>query len=523
MSVEHHYSASKFRAAAVFQFFGQATGSALGLVCAILLVRNLSVVDYAAYTGFSGAAALVCFMMSLGMDRVAGRFIPDEALSRGFGAGVGLALRLLLVRGVFVLLGTVAVFRLGLFHHEEGVWSTDSKILSLCTVYALCFALNEQLRISLFAFLGQKVVAQSQLVQWSIRLVMILGLVHFHGKLTLLDSVYITLVGEVSGVFVHLSGLLRHANRQPMRGFDTTKPRLQQMFVLALSNYTSAQLSLPIQGGFLRSFVVAHFPPQISAAFGFYYALYDRVRPYLPVQLLENVIEASLVVRTRGGQGRDTLAGVIGMLWRVNLFVIIPVAAWVYVFGAPLFGLMTGGKYGISAWIFSVLFLHAGVGTLSVLLLMTSNALGVSRYLVIGSGLAALVLGAFYVAGFGEHSLGAVLALCFVYSGVSLCSILVMLSRMGVGVLDVVKRAYVYLVYGATLLGVFFGARFLVPVNLLTSVVMVGVGGLISIFWLRINLLYSAEEKLALIGVCSSKPALARMLTSLLNVAGGAK
>jgi len=369
---------------------GRAIQGLLSFAVMVLLARYMPVVEYAYYVTATGAATLLGSLSKFGLDRVITRYLPE---GRTLGAVADLRAFLRIVRGLRLL--AVAVLALALV----ALWSWLAPLMNLLpnpgmllavAGFALSHAFTAFQRINLQSLMLQRGLRQATTVLWTLRLAGVGVLAIAAGGIDVKQALWIATLSECVGLVWMARverDLMRQLASQPPRGAVAAVWPSNWLAVrrFALQNYASQLAGLPSQGPALRVIGAVFLPPHMLAAYGFFQALAENLRAYLPLQLMRTLFEP--VALGRYAQDRDfaKLNAMVSTLYKLNLLVLLPFGAWFLVGGEGAVRALTGGKYAEDSWILAASVLPIALASHWALLVILANAVGASNRLVWGS------------------------------------------------------------------------------------------------------------------------------------------
>lgn len=352
----------------------------------LIMVRVMSIGEYALYITATALATFLGGVSILGLDRVLTRYVPEGRLKATPARLVRFinkmnGLRLLAVGGL------VLAVALG--------WPLLAPQVNLpaqgMTLPVLLFAV-------IHAFvLFQGIVMQSLMLQaelrnattatWLLRIVLLLAVVLGTSPLGAELAVWITLVSEAAGWLWMAVATGKHCVAL-RSGSPNDEPRdaawpgnVGEIARFAWHNYLMGQASFPSQARVQQLVVAAFFPPPMVAAFGFFRNLSEQLRNYLPFQLMKNLAEPVMIGRYVQTQDFALLNAMANAMLKVNILLIAPLTAWLWVAGEPAIALLTGGKFVDQVWMLAVLVVSQVVSSQVTLLVIVSNAIGSSHRL----------------------------------------------------------------------------------------------------------------------------------------------
>jgi pyruvyl transferase EpsO len=352
----------------------------------LIMVRVMSIGEYALYITATALATFLGGVSILGLDRVLTRYVPEGRLKATPARLVRFinkmnGLRLLAVGGL------VLAVALG--------WPLLAPRVNLpaqgLTLPVLLFAV-------IHAFvLFQGIVMQSLMLQaelrnattatWLLRIILLLAVVLGMPPLGAELAVWITLVSEATGWLwmavatgKHCAVLRASSPNDDQR--DAAWPgNVGEIVRFAWHNYLMGQATFPTQARVQQLVVAAFFPPPMVAAFGFFRNLSEQLRNYLPLHLMKNLAEPVMIGRYVQTQDFALLNAMASAMLKVNILLIAPLAAWLWAAGEPAIALLTGGKFADQVWMLAVLVVSQVISSQVTLLIIASNAIGLSHRL----------------------------------------------------------------------------------------------------------------------------------------------
>lgn len=363
------YHIANVRAALGHYLLGRGASAVTGLATIILLVRVMDVAAYASYIALMGLAGIATMLSSLGLERAITRFVPEGRLYQSEDKLQGFVWKIVLAR-----LATACVVTLLL----AAVWQWLIGLFDFVSLYSMPWALaTYMMSNSLFGILStvlqalvrQKLLTQIMVLIWAGRLFAMVYLAYSQGGLGLGEVLWLMAVTELVGAMVLLfavANALRHGG-VPVTTRDATEnslwPQWQEVRSLSGHAYAFNVLASLPQGYFMRTLVAAALPVDIVAAYGFFSSLIDKMRMYLPMQLMYNLVEPVLVARYLQSGDEQALARHIWLIYKANLLILAMALVFLYVGGQSMVGLLTGGKFIDHAWILSLLVVQIALGS----------------------------------------------------------------------------------------------------------------------------------------------------------------
>lgn len=368
------------------QYFllGKIVSAAAGFTATVLVVRGLSIGDFAAYSVLVALVEVVTALSGMGLSHVVLRYVPElfnharmVALARL--VSVALALRtgvLLLVLLVLALAAVPVAGWLGLEEHLQALRLFLLVVGLRTTSHFLSQVLDSTLHqgVSQIAFSSAAIL----------RCVGMLWLVYGGGQASLLHVIALEALCDGLACLVLGFGLFRVLAQRPTD--DGSEPaddwlmaNRRQLSRFALTAYLQHLATLPFGGNTNRLVGGVLFGERTMAGFGFALSLYEYVKRYLPTQLLVGVIRPVIVARYTADRNFQRVAALCEQSFQVNLSLLLIISTPVAVAGTEILATISATKYGQeSAWILMALLLLLSLETRRVLLEVLAQT--VERY-----------------------------------------------------------------------------------------------------------------------------------------------
>src|SRR5690606_16824522 len=150
-----HYSRSRVRTSLAHFLLGRGVSALLGLGVAILIVRELTVREYAGYTALTGAQLLLLALCNVGMERTVPRYFPELRQRGAIRELASLCWRLLAVQSTLLLIAcAVTAYFYPALARMISVADMPG-VLGPFLLYVVTFGVSLHLRNSLQALLLQ--------------------------------------------------------------------------------------------------------------------------------------------------------------------------------------------------------------------------------------------------------------------------------------------------------------------------------------------------------------------------------
>lgn len=319
------------------------------LAAQIYVARFLAIADYAIFTLFVAASSLLVLLSMYGIDRVAYRVIPPLRLHGRWREISTFIAASLLWRLAFIGLGVIVI----------GVYLVrllpNALVLQLSMValplwlYVLAMSMTDSLSVYCNSVGRQGAQGKALLLIGFSRSVTIIGALLLGVSAPLQYVVWAFVLAEAAFMLILigvLTGDLYSQRNLNAPGAFTMGFRLKDALVEGGTTQLSYLLRIPFGGPFLRLLVGSFAPPLVTAAYGFYQTLADRLYQFLPPILFKGVMEPALSADFSVHQSVSRVAMVVSVLLKLSLALIAALLAFALGIGQPMVDLVTNGKYG---------------------------------------------------------------------------------------------------------------------------------------------------------------------------------
>lgn len=373
------YGAARVARQARWFMIAKAGVAFISLAWQFVLVRGLTIDEYASLTIFLAANGVLVFFTLFGLDRVMYRFVPPlradhrwreiGVLMTGF-----MAVRLLCIGLLALVLWAGA--------HVVLPAQIRTEVQNLPWQY-LMFTVATGCTDSLSTFinsLGQQ-GRQAIIVMCGtfLRFVLVL-LAVWHGSLDIHSALDIMVLTEWLSAAALLLILLKELG--VLRRLATPSSGLAWGFQLSsmvrdsLSTQLTYMVGLPFRGALLRLIVGSIAPPVVTASFGFFQALSDRAYQFMPVFLMKGMLEPALASDYSQRGELDRVRMVLRLLLRINYLILAFGLTLLLGCGAELVDWLTHGRYGGQVALAVLILLQLGAMTLGETLWIGLNPIG---------------------------------------------------------------------------------------------------------------------------------------------------
>lgn len=341
------YSASRIKRGAAYLLVGKAITSFAGIGTFVLLIRGLSVEEFAAYSILFALVEIVDALTGVGLGQILARYVPElyvQGRIRPLQRLVTLALgvRVAVLGSFLALIYFLAPFIAPAIGLEAWQWALQAYLLVVLLRIAetTLFGVLESMLNQAVAQLGFSVVTALRFA--------LLAIFTIAGTLDLETVILIELGTDAIGLLVMAGGLAWTLPRQSVADGGASawlRGNLGRMLAFGLQGYMQHLLILPYGGATNRLLVGGMLASNHVALFGFAQSVADLMERYLPVSLLAGVIRPVLTARYVRDGRFDDLRFIANVLFKINAFFICAAAVVILSGGAQLLSFVSAGKY----------------------------------------------------------------------------------------------------------------------------------------------------------------------------------
>lgn len=329
---------------------GKALSATCGFLAMVLVVRLLSVQDFANYSVLVALIEVATAISGLGISHALLRYVPElyakhyvVALRRFVASAVTLRLScLLLVVGIAWALAPAGAPLIGM----AGAIGAAKLYLLIVVIRTSSHFLSQILESTLHqgvAQIGFSLAAFG-------RLVGMLYLLHV-GEAGLVEVIWVEIFSDLVCLAVMLIGAVRviweRVALQPpgddRHWLDQNTPQIVRF---ALSGYLQHLVGLPFGGNTNRLVGGTLFSDITMANFGFAHSLYEYVKRYLPAQLLVGLVRPVVVARFSDKRDFSGAASTCEGISLINAALIGGMTSLLVVGGPEALIWVSNGKYG---------------------------------------------------------------------------------------------------------------------------------------------------------------------------------
>lgn len=353
-----------------------------GFLSAVMIVRFMTVADYAVYATLIGVQVFLVTLASFGLDRAITRFIPD-AMQIGDSTGLAILIKVFTLWRVAGTISVLAVTVLGT-HWLAQVLHADNHMaeMHLMWLYTALFIFMQHLTRTLQAMMAQSIVKWGLFSESLFRVVLLTSLIILSSEAVALWDVLVILCFSATMSILVMGIALLKLLRDMLVGAKGGVSSSHDLIVFCRENYFQSLLLLPGEAASLR-ILGAHFlTPAAMAAFGFFQTLTGTFRRNLPVQLMLDLIEPVMMASYSRDKDFRRLNHMTNSVLKLNLFVLSPLLAWLTFNAGGVTHLLTGGKYVELSWMLPVMVVGLMYESHWIVLRTVTNALDESAFLV---------------------------------------------------------------------------------------------------------------------------------------------
>ncbi|MGH8547094.1 MAG: lipopolysaccharide biosynthesis protein, partial [Methylococcales bacterium] len=349
-----YYGIMGIRRGLVHFLIGKSSSAVLGFTAAVLLVRVMSIREYATYAALLGLQMVIIVMASLGFDRFVTRYLPEMRQQCSEGELKAYVFCLMGIRGVALLVvaALVLVYQELLFSLFD--FGSDREALIAAVAYMVVLGISQLALRSQQALMLQRAAKWAQIAEAALRLLAVVVVAYLLNELvSAAVAIWINLAAILASLTISLCNL--YFRLPPAQVDGDSNPEPSDMMRFGMQNYVQSVLLLPMDPPSLRLLAAAVLAPSAIAAYGFFQTITGVFRRYLPVQLLLDLTEPVLFARYSESKDFKALNFSTNLLLKINLALILPVAGWIFICGATIVPVITNGKYGEFAWLLGIL------------------------------------------------------------------------------------------------------------------------------------------------------------------------
>lgn len=380
---------------------GKAVTSIAGVGTLLVVVRGLSISEFAAYSVMFGIMDIVLVATSLGAHQILTRYVP-EIFSMHYARALRRLLAYTLGLRFLVLLLCLAVLAAMLAFFASVIGLSDWQFALKCYLLVVLFR-----TVSLTLFQVLEATLSQGRGQGAFALVTaskFVGVVclHFTGHLSLISLIAVEIATEALGAILMSIGVSKIAPKQRAdAGADLAEYRWlrenrRRMLIFGFKGYFQNLIIMPFSGMFNRLIVGGSLPVSQVAVFGFAQTVLDLMLRYLPAQMFAGMMRPVMAARFSQSKGFVEVQSISNAALKANLVLIGLAAVVAAAGGGDMMLMISGGKYGSSAsWLILLMCMLAALESWRHVLDQISHTVERYGFLVFSNALlgASLFLG----------------------------------------------------------------------------------------------------------------------------------
>lgn len=378
------YGGDRVRRGLIHFGLGKVVSAGSGFVALILVVRALSVAEFADYSVLVALIELITAFSGFGITHALLRYVPELYGRHHTTALRQFVLGALVLRSAALLAIVLVVFATA---------STSASLIGLSgaleafKVYLLVvvFRISSHFFSQILESTLHQAIAQIGFSATS--LLRLAGMIYLtsRGAPQLVEIIWVEVLSDAVGMLIMLAGVghvvWRAAREAPRSEEDAgwLKSHLRQIVRFALSGFAQHLVGLPFGGNTNRLVGGRMFSDVVMANFGFAHSIYEYVKRYLPAQLLVGLVRPVVVARYSEHCDFPAAARTCQGFALINMVLIGAIFSGLVVGGEQLLTWVSSGKYGMDAVILlAVLLFVLALETQRLVLEMLSQT--VERY-----------------------------------------------------------------------------------------------------------------------------------------------
>ncbi|MGZ8270518.1 MAG: beta-1,6-N-acetylglucosaminyltransferase [Methylophilus sp.] len=355
------YSSARIKVGLLHFMLGKGASAIAGFAAMLLVIRELSVSSFAAYSILVAMVEIITAISGFGLVHALLRYVP-ELYAKHYQLSLKKFLTYSICIRVVVLFATglVAYYLSDAIAPKIGLGAmldAFKLFLLVVVVRSITHFISQILESTLHQGNAQLAFLLAAIA----RLVGMLYLAH-QGNVTLIEVIWIELIADVLSLLVMLVGLIKivadNTHINPEDDGNWPKRHLKQIAKFALTGYLQ-HLAITPYGGHANRLVGGGMLSIVSMAnYGFAQSIYEYIKRYMPAQLLVGLIRPIVVARYSERKNFSTAANLCNQVMLVNVLLIIGLYVILMVAGKDGLMMISAGKYGADALlVLSALFL----------------------------------------------------------------------------------------------------------------------------------------------------------------------
>lgn len=379
---EKHYSKKRVKRNVIHLLYGRLVTSIASVAVSLIIIRELSVEDYAHFTGLIGLVFLIMVISGFGIDRAIMKFMPELKQKDRHNELTKVTTAFLSVRVV----STTIFILIFLYLYEEvlNIFNIELSVglVYFFSIYVFLEIMLMHLRGSLQALLLHKIVALGTVIEWFLKLSLLVWFINQPAALNLSELYKILILSMVLVVIIYVYYLYKFLLKLEHKTVLLSTLKLGNITRFSFHNYLQSLSGAHVNPAVSRLVASSLMSQGTVATIGFAYALTESVKRYLPSRLFIGLIEPVVLAKYSEDKDFNFAIKLVVLSLKLNFFIVFPVLFWLLASGEGVLGFISGDKYGESAWIISALFIVVLLDSGRLMLQLICNAVDESLLLV---------------------------------------------------------------------------------------------------------------------------------------------
>lgn len=393
------YSKKNVKSSAKYFVIGRLLSGMSGFLVIILFAKYMSIEDYATFIALSSLIMLLAVFSSLGLEKAAARYLPKSIHDQNMGSLIRIITSLALVRLLVGLFLSIIIYILWEYWKIFFEYMDLQALPRAFFIFFISESLFQYFSKIFQALMLQKILTKVLIIQWLGRLLFVFFLLYQFGDITLEDAFWVMAVPELIGLVFFILILFKKFKKQNALNLEK---KIQAsidwhgIYHVAKNNYGFSLLVIPAQGYFMRLLVSVFFSAEVSAAYGFFSLMVERVVQYIPVKFFNSIIEPVLVSNYIKNQNFDYLRSVSQVFYKLSLIFLAALGLFVSATGELLVDTFVKTEYSEYYWFIYIILFQGVFGSHMNSLQIILNSINKSIFLIYSSGISAIAFIALY-------------------------------------------------------------------------------------------------------------------------------
>ena len=376
-----YFSQKRVRKSFIHFIFGRALTSILSFSYAILVVRELSIEDYATYTIMVGIAFLSIYLSGLGLHKTVPKYLSEikqknEHLNL---KKLNFSLTIIRIFSLFVFIFILNLFIAPIFDALGLKYSLNLAIYFFC--YVFLFGLSLHLMKTLQVLLMQKEVSIGFSLEWTIKVLLLISILFYYEQLTLEQVFLLNLLPIFINITVCFYFQYSFIKKLDYSSDNSEILDIKNIYKFSLHNYFQTLAGFHVHDSVGRILAGLLASPVAVAALGFSYAVSAALKRYLPANLFIGLLEPVIMAKYSDSKSFTQVTLLTGTILKLNLFIVIPLIIWLGISGEDFINLASKDKFGEYSWVVAAMFFILALDNHRSILELICNAVDESLLL----------------------------------------------------------------------------------------------------------------------------------------------